>query len=295
LPSLAVDNDGTRQLFTGALPLSILPDFGIVATIKGCKLDSLFARVSPGTLVDSTDLAALGISADLTAYYVRTGRLQRLARGVYGSPDVAPALQNSILFLQRSLPGLHVSGRSALEWHGSQQTISPLRLSGWQAGHLPEWFTERFPAEYHRNRLFKESANSQLHVQPFDNGQGVPLISTSERALLEMLSEIGVRQPLQEARELVRASHHLRGDVMLDLLKRCLSIKTVRLCLQLGGEFELPWMNALDPDLLPTGSERPWVWRSAKGLLVLKASSDRAARHPPESANVKRPETAEEP
>jgi hypothetical protein len=29
-------------------------------------------------------------------------------------------------------------------------------------------------------------------------------------------------------------------------------------------------MSKLDPDTLPTGSDRPWVSRSAEGLLVLK-------------------------
>jgi hypothetical protein len=54
------------------------------------------------------------------------------------------------------------------------------------------------------------------------------------------------------------------------LLKRCTSVKTVRLCLQLGRESSLPWAQKLDPAELPTGSARPWVARSADGLLVLK-------------------------
>ncbi len=29
-------------------------------------------------------------------------------------------------------------------------------------------------------------------------------------------------------------------------------------------------MSKLDPDTLPKGSDRPWVSRSAEGLLVLK-------------------------
>ena len=85
-----------------------------------------------------------------------------------------------------------------------------------------------------------------------------------------MLSEVGLRQQLQEARDLVRTSETLRGDIMLDLLKHCVSVKTVRLCLQLGREFQHPWIGVLDVAQLPTGSDRPWVWRSADGLLVLK-------------------------
>jgi hypothetical protein len=247
--------------------------FGIVATIKGHKLNSLYAHIAAGTPLSSEDLTALGVSPDLTVYYVRAGWLQRLARGVYCRPDDPPALQPSIALLQRTLEGLHVSGKSALAWHGIHYTISQqstLRLCGWQAGHLPDWFTERFPAEYHRNRLFEERPDTQLHVQPFENRKGAALISTPERALLEVLSEVGLRQPMEEARELVRSSDSLRGDIMLDLLKHCVSVKTVRLCLQLGREFGQPWISDLDPSLLPRGSDRPWVWRSAEGLLVLK-------------------------
>lgn len=91
-----------------------------------------------------------------------------------------------------------------------------------------------------------------------------------ERALLEVLSEVGVRQPLQEARELAESTYSLRVDVLRELLQRCSSVKTVRLCLQLGRELALPWVAKLDPAQLPTGSARPWVSRSADGLLVLK-------------------------
>ncbi|EQD38330.1 hypothetical protein B2A_11504, partial [mine drainage metagenome] len=54
------------------------------------------------------------------------------------------------------------------------------------------------------------------------------------------------------------------------LLKRCGSIKTVRLCLQLGRELSQPWVGKLDPSQFPKGSNRPWVGRSRDGPLVLK-------------------------
>ena len=85
-----------------------------------------------------------------------------------------------------------------------------------------------------------------------------------------MLSEVGVRQPLQEARELAESAYSLRADVLRDLLQRCTSVKTVRLCLQFGRELALPWATKLDAAQLPTGSDRAWVSRSADGLLVLK-------------------------
>jgi hypothetical protein len=95
-------------------------------------------------------------------------------------------------------------------------------------------------------------------------------VSEPERALLELLSEVGVRQPLQEARELVESAYNLRADVLRELLRHCTSVKTVRLCLTLGRETSQPWAAKLDPATLPTGSDRPWVSQSADGLLVLR-------------------------
>lgn len=245
-----------------------------MATINRSKLNTLYTQSTPGAPLISTDLAALGISADLAVHYVRAGWLARLARGVYCRPNDALMLHPSLVLLQRRIEGLHVGGKSALDWYGVRHYLSQqpmLQLYGWAAARLPDWFTERFPAEYHRKRLFDEQPGGLLHVEPFEKRNGAPQVSEPERALLEVLSEVGVRQPLQEARELAEGSYSLRADVLRELLQHCTSVKTVRLCLQLGRELSLPWAAKLDPARLPTGSAKPWVSRSADGLLVLKA------------------------
>jgi len=237
------------------------------------KLKALYTRLPPGTPLTSRDLAGLGISADLAVHYVRAGWLKRLTRGVFCRPNDTPALHPSLALLQRRLAGLHVGGKSALDWYGVRQYVAQqpvLQLYGWVTGQLPDWFTDFFPAEYHRKRLFDEQPGALLYVGPFENRNGAPLVSVPERALLELLSDVGVRQPLQEARELVENAYSLRVDVLRELLQRCTSVKTVRLCLQLGREASLPWAAKLDSATLPTGSDRPWVSRSADGLLVLK-------------------------
>ncbi len=223
--------------------------------------------------MDSALLSTLGISADLAVHYVRAGWLTRLARGVYGKPNDPLALHPSLLLLQHKLKGLHVGGKSALDWYGVRHYVSQrpnLHLYGWAAAKLPAWFTGRFPAEYHRKRLFDEEPDALLHVGPFEKRGDAPLVSAPERALLEVLSEVGVRQPLKEARELAESTYSMRADVLRELLQHCTSVKTVRLCLQLGKESSLPWAAKLDPTKLPTGSDRPWVSRSSDGLLVLK-------------------------
>lgn len=221
----------------------------------------------------SADLAARSISADLAVHYVRAGWLTRLARGVYCRPNDVLQLHPCLLLLERTIDGLHVGGKSSLDWYGVRHYVSQqpvLQLYGWTAAKLPDWFTERFPAEYHRKRLFDEIPGALLHVGPFEKRVGAARVSAPERGFLEVLSEVGVRQPLKEARELAESGYGLRADVLRELLQRCTSVKTVRLCLQLGGELSLPWAKKLDPSHLPTGSARAWVSRSSDGLLVLK-------------------------
>ena len=221
----------------------------------------------------SEDLARLGVSADLAVHYARAGWLVRLARGVFRRPEQGLSLHPSLKVLESRIEGLHVGGKSALDWQGVRQYVAQqetLRLYGWAAARLPEWFLKEFSAEYHRKRLFDERPGALLHVVPFEGRNEAPLVSTPERALLELLSEVGVRQPLQEARELMESSYNLRGAVLQELLKRCTSVKTVRLCLQLARELSLPWMAKLLPTELPTGSDRPWVSRGSHGVLVLK-------------------------
>ena len=244
-----------------------------MATTKRTKLNSLYRQWAPGTPLTSEDLAALGISADLAVHYTRAGWLSRLARGVYHRPNDTLDIHPCLILMQRSIEGLHVGGKSALDWYGVRQYLSQysiLHLYGWSTARLPDWFTERFPAEYHRKRLFNEPPADPLHAGSFEKRDGAPRVSTPERALLEMLSEVGVRRPLQEARELAESAYSLRADVLRDLLQRCTSVKTVRLCLLFGRELALPWGTKLDAAQLPTGSDRAWVSRPADGLLVLK-------------------------
>jgi hypothetical protein len=238
------------------------------------KLNNLYVKLRPGSPVTSEELAAMGVSADLAVHYVRAGWLTRLARGVFARPDTPLELYSSLRLLERRLKGLHVGGKSALDWHGIRHNVAQqpkLQLYGWVSSSLPAWFIERFPSSYHRLHLFDEKPDALLRVSRFQRRPDGPSLSDPERAVLELLSDVGVRQPLQEARDLLEGTPSLRAAVLQELLVRCKQVKTVRLCLTLGRELRLPWAAKLDPNRLPTGSDQRWVGRSKEGLLVLKA------------------------
>ena len=244
-----------------------------MATTTKRKLNTLYTQLPAGSPITSAQLAEMGVSADLAVHYARSGWLKRLGRGVYCRPGEALSLHPSLVLLQQQIAGLHVGGKTALEWYGVRQYVSQqsvLHLYGWVAARLPDWFVRQFPSEYHRKRLFDENPEHMLGVGRFENRDGAAQISTPERALLELLDEVGVRQPLQEAREITEGTYNLRSEILMDLLKHCTSVKTVRLCLRLGRELSLPWVDKLDTAVLPKGSGRPWISKSKDGLLVLK-------------------------
>lgn len=244
-----------------------------MTTTKKSKLNSLFTNLPAGSPVTSAQLTDMGISADLAVHYARAGWLQRLARGVYCRVGEKLLLYPSLVLLEHKITGFHVGGKSALEWYGVRQYVSQqakLHLYGWATARLPDWFVQQFPGDYHRKRLFDEDPDNMLGVHRFENGSEAPLVSVPERAFLELLDEVGVRQPLQEAREIAEGTYNLRAEVLIDLLKQCTSVKTVRLCLTFAREYSLPWAPKIEAATLPKGSRRAWVSKSKDGLLVLK-------------------------
>jgi hypothetical protein len=147
-------------------------------------------------------------------------------------------------FLAERVPGLHVAGKTALAWRGVRHNLSPrerLNLWGDKSGKLPEWFTSRFPADYAARNLFSKNLPAGFGLQPLPETPDGPLVSVPERALLEMLSEVGMRQGVEEARNLMEGVHSVRQEVMETLLKHCIRVKVVRLCVNWADEFNFEW------------------------------------------------------
>lgn len=204
-----------------------------LTTTSRTKLKQLLSRLPSETPVTIEDLARDGVSADLAVHYVRAGWLRRLARGVFIRPDSPLALDPSLVLLQRSIPGLHIGGKSALDRHGVRHFVEQqprLRLYGLRACELPDWFASAFPAEYHRKRIFRSDADAMKHVGPVAGRAGAPSISGPERAFLEMVSEVGVRQPIAEARELAESTYTFRAAVLDELRPRQACRRADRKC-----------------------------------------------------------------
>lgn len=227
-----------------------------------------------GAPFDLTTLAPLGVSAQLAARYAEGGWLVRLAHGVYAFPNDDFGVYGALKFLQQRVPGLHVAGKSALALQGVRHNLGSrdtLVLWGDARFALPDWFTSRFPARYVHANLF-DWPDDVLVSKTVATPPGLPegmRVSAPERAVLELLSEVGTKQSLEEARNLFDGLRSPRKELLGQLLGCCKSVKTVRLFLTWARETGLVDADDLLARYpLRTGSDKRWMSRLPDGTLL---------------------------
>jgi len=208
------------------------------------RLQNSIPRESP---FDTYTLKGLGISSALANYYVRSGWIIRLGRGMFSFPNVILDKYFSIKILSKDLSKIHVGGKTALAWHGFRHNI-PARerivLWGSDRGRLPDWFTKQFLSRYVSKKIFDSSLPADFGLHPIPERPDGPLVSIPERALLELLSEIGQSEEVEESRNIFEMLFTLRASVLSTLLQQCTSVKVTRLCVKWAADLELPWATA---------------------------------------------------
>jgi hypothetical protein len=235
------------------------------------ELQISFPRGEP---FDYRQLAKLGISSALAHHYLKSGWLVRLGRGVFAFPNDVLRQDGCLRFLSHRVAGLHVGGKTALAWRGIRHNLPArevLCLWGDQKSGLPTWFVERFPSRYTVRNPFSSGLRKGFGLQPLpEASDGVP-VSVPERALLEMLSEVGVHEGIEEARNIMEGARSLRPDVLATLLKHCRRVKVVRLCVNWAQEMDMPWSAAARQAARGRMGHGRWTGRLRDGsTLVLK-------------------------
>ncbi len=194
--------------------------------------------------MDTASLSDLGVTPALAHHYVKSGWLTRLGRGVFQFPNDVLRQEDCLRFLASRIEGFHVGGKTALAWRGfghNVPTREPLWLWGAENLRLPSWFTERFPSRYTTRSPFDSELPAGAGLEPLPEHLGGVPVSVPERALLEMLSQVGLRQGVEEARNIMEGVRFLRPEVVTLFLQHCQRVKTARLCVQWAEELQLPW------------------------------------------------------
>jgi hypothetical protein len=174
----------------------------------------------------------------------------------------------ALAFLSHQLPGLHVGGKTALAWRGVRQNLEvreTLILWGDKPQRLPPWFTQAFPAKYQATQLFDSRLPPAFGLQPLPNGRPEVLVSVPERAMLELLSDVGKGQTVEEARLLVEGLPNLRKPVLDELLAHATRIKVIRLAVLLADDLKLPWATLARKHSDRIGGGSRWLAVSKSG------------------------------
>ena len=178
--------------------------------------------------------------------------------------------EDTLKFLSRAIKGFHVGGKTALAWRGIRHNL-PARepLSLWAAARP---FCRRGSLNAFPRAIRRESCSPQLPedfgLQPLPETPDGVLVSEPERALLEILSEVGVHQGVEEARNIMEGARSLRPDVLATLLKQCQRVKVRLLCLNLAEELNLPWAGAVRKVAGSRRGQSRWTARLKNGTIL---------------------------
>jgi len=236
------------------------------------RLKPLLDDLPPGYVADAAWLVARGIDRKSILQYAQRGWLEKLARGVYHRPDTHRDVgggddwRRLVLSLQRVM-GLevHVGGRTALSLHGFEHYLSlgaetaPLYLYGV----VPSWLARLPNADRFETRTLTLFGGSRTGVDGIDNEkQSSPsqrrlnelMVSTPERAILELLNELPADESFHNADMVFEGLANLRPRLLETLLKECRSVKVKRLFFVFADQHDHAWRQYLDPDDFDLGS-----------------------------------------
>ena len=226
------------------------------------------ASLPRGTPLSTQLLRERGLTAKQVGRLAENGWLRRLGRGVYLLPGDELNREATLAWLGMQVPGLHVAGKTALAWRGVRHNLAfkeRLVLWGYAPARLPAWVTTSFSARYQATHLFDDSLPPGLGVAPLPGGRSDLLVSVPERAVLELLSDVGKSQSIEEARHLVEGARSLRPDVLENLLAHLKRIKVARLAHSFADDLDLPWAGLARRHSERLGGGRRWVSATKTG------------------------------
>ncbi len=271
---------------------------------KRKRLNHLPRLVPEGMLADAAWLTAAGYSSSLRSRYVASGWLYSVVRGVFQRPLYSPGFDESpvplrwqqvVISLQSVMERpVAVGGRTALELGGFAHYASSagpreIHLYGDEAA--PGWLG-KLPIEtsfvsHNARKLFRAEAISDAidrlrSVIADDNspslastcggftwaysgdGEWPMVLSTPERAILELLDEVPQKETFHQADMLMDGLVGLSPQRMTRLLQECRSVKVKRLFLWFADRHRHAWSERLDRRGIDLGSGKRMLVRGGR-------------------------------
>ena len=253
------------------------------------KLNRLGRDLPEGLLVDAPWLDKRGYYSSLRSQYVSAGWLEQAARGVFRRTRGSLGWEQVVISLQ-TLLGFPVSvgGRTALELQGyghylpqSQQAIHLY------ADHkLPSWISKLAIKQsfvvHNRSRFLPVPTlplgilsltepvtndtilDGALRITPWGQWQWPLVISTPERAYLELLDELPQDETFHMADMIMEGLVNLSPRRIQSLLENAQSIKVKRLFFFFADRHNHSWLGRLSREKIDLGQGKRVLVKGGK-------------------------------
>ncbi len=244
-------------------------------------------------MVDAAWLARHGYSTALRSHYLSAGWLDQPARRVYRRPRGQLTWQQVVISLQTLLDRpLAIGGRTALELLGHAHYVLHTRTEVHLYGpERPPTWVQRLPVgvrfAYHNDaRLFRKQtvsmafsridrsltrapsaplpAQGSLTVQPWGQWSWPLIMSTPERAVLELLDELPTRESFHQVDKLIEGLANLSPRRLQTLLVDCRSVKVKRLFFFFAERHGHAWLKRIDRDDVDLGKGKRMLVKAGR-------------------------------
>ncbi|UIF89205.1 type IV toxin-antitoxin system AbiEi family antitoxin domain-containing protein [Cupriavidus sp. UYPR2.512] len=212
--------------------------------MRNKPLHNLLAQAPRGQPMDTEMLREMGVSERSLSHMVSEAWLEQLGRSAYLLRGDTPTLEGILAYLSRRIKGLHVGGKTALDWQGVRHNIAfreRVVLWGQVPYRFPEWVDKHLLYTYQRTDLFDDSFPYGEGLKALPNRNPSVLVSVPERAFLELVSDVGKGQTLEEVENIIVMMRSLRPPILRTFLSHCTRLKVLKLVKTLGEDSGFAW------------------------------------------------------
>ena len=265
------------------------------------KLNWLQRNLPEGLLADTQWFQGHGFSRQLLRKYIQGGWLLPVARGVYRRPAAKLPVpgqandlqwQHVVISLQNLMDyPVAVGGRTALELQGfghylsatSSREVHVYRYQKNPPGWVSRLNLGTRLVLHRATRLFEKAAISPglgkrsdapnadawfaqagLTTHPWGHWNWPLILSTPERAILELLDEVPQRETFHQAEMLMEGLSNLSPRRLHSLLVDCRSVKVKRLFLWFAERHNHAWLTKLERTSIDLGRGKRMLVRGGK-------------------------------
>jgi hypothetical protein len=226
------------------------------------KIIELYKILSDEIPYFSSYLMELGYSYSLLQKYKKRGWIESLYKSVYIKPGSAISPLGIIYALQKQKNmKIHIGGTTALILKGISEQIYSIKemknfhiLSSMRI-FVPKWI-KKFCSKNNLELNFKQLDifKFEIGLTSFNYNKMNITISSTERAVLEMLSLIRTRNDYFDTLKYFELIGELRANVVMKLLENCRSIKSKRLFLYLSERYNKEYLQKINKNSIILGN-----------------------------------------